>query len=280
MRLIPRIALFLALGLLPLWIALVMLAVSTSTSFDQEHAAWTLFMVLFGACPVSLFLTSAGFAGFHLSTGGGARKAKMGFAVALAAVAIVVLVSVVVHYKNNRRETSDAELGARVLQFVESDASARRQAGGTPVYHVSSNYRIRNGQTVEYTVVIEGSARIHAVVDVNYDAEPPALRLACLTPIDETFNRCERSAQLMRVLDLARGLPSLRAAAGGDPFYELASERELRGGRFEYDVEARGLSTAHAVFRTTATPPGVQLACVTTKHPNSQAGFLSDPCTP
>src|SRR4029079_12987026 len=103
-----------------------------------------------------------------------------------------------VQHKVAKKAVARQDMETRVLEFVRADGATRRFAGGTPTYAVLGTYREHDGRRIEYTVRVEGTAKFNAAVDVDYATDPPTLRLACVTPMDQSFmdvrdDRCARA---------------------------------------------------------------------------------------
>lgn len=87
-----KVLVFLALGLLPMWIGLLMLVLSPGETQDQRQHAWFFLTVLVViGCPVSLAMTAAGFLAFALAGGGQVRRWVMA-AIATAVAALLAAV--------------------------------------------------------------------------------------------------------------------------------------------------------------------------------------------
>jgi hypothetical protein len=290
MRWMLKSLLFVALAGLPLWVALFMAATHLPGNYhEREEFAYA---VIFGgvavavACVISTLLTSLGFVVYHVASGGRARKALLAIFWTLAGCGVVagglVAVKSGVQHKVAKKAVARQDMETRVLEFVRADGATRRFAGGTPTYAVLGTYREHDGRRIEYTVRVEGTAKFNAAVDVDYATDPPTLRLACVTPMDQSFmdvrdDRCARADAMMRALDFARAHPQPRAAVGGEPVYALVGEVRRPEGGFEYHVDVQGATQAWAIVRTDPSGAGLVLACVTTAG-RSMAGFRSDPC--
>jgi hypothetical protein len=290
MRWIVKSLLFVALAGLPLWYGLYVASSHLPGIYNErEHFAYA---VIFGgvavavACAISTLLTMLGFVVYHVASGGRARKALLAIFWTLAGCGVVagglVALKSGVQHKVAKKAATKRDMDARVLEFVQADAATRRFAGGTPTYHVLGMYREHDGRRIEYTVLVEGTAKIRAAVDVDYATEPATLRLACVTPMDQSFmdvrdDRCARADAMMRALDFVRAHPEPRAAVRGEPVFELVDEFRQPEGGFEYHVDVQGASQAWAIVRSDPTGAGLALACVTTAR-RSMGGFASDPC--
>jgi hypothetical protein len=234
---------------------------------------------------ISTLLTSLGFVAYHVTSGGRARKASMAILWTFAGCGVVagglVALQSGVQHKAAKKTATNRDMEARVLEFVQADDATRRFAGGTPTYNVLGMYRMHDGRRIEYTVLVEGTAKIRAAVGVDYATEPATLRIACVTPMyysmSPTDDRCARADARMRVLDFVRAHPEPRAAVRGEPVFELVDEFRQPEGGFEYHVDVQGASQAWAIVRSDPTGAGLALACVTTAR-RSMGGFASDPC--
>lgn len=176
---------FIALvGLLPLWVAIVVVGyLAVGDSSTLVATPW-LIIAAVPACAVSLLLVFATLAVHSRVKGDESRRFKISLAVFAAGVAAIVGTTLVFLHQRQTLEKDVKRETQMASRFVAEHQAVRLAVGDAQKVYLASSTTSRDGpMPVKYDFSVIGSKTVYAIVTVDRSAGSARFSLACITPL-------------------------------------------------------------------------------------------------
>jgi len=194
-----RTAFVVLVGLLPLWVAILVVGyLAVGDSSTLVVTPW-LIIVAVPACAVSLLLVFATLAVHSRVKGDESRRFKVSLAVFAAGVATIVATALFFLHQRQTLENDVKRETQMASKFVAEHQAVRLAVGDAPKVNLSSSTISRDGpMPVKYDFSVIGSKTVYAIVAVDRSGGVARFSMACITPLSlgqrEAFKDACRSS--------------------------------------------------------------------------------------
>lgn len=171
-------------GLLPLWVAILVVAyLAVGDSSTLVVTPW-LVIVAVPACAVSLLLVFVTLAVHSRVKGDESRKFKVSLAVFTVGVAAIAITTLLFLHQRRTLENDVKRETQMVSKFVADHQAVRLAVGDAPKVNLSSSTTSRDGPMPgKYDFSVVGSKTVYAIVTVDRTGGVAKFSLACITPL-------------------------------------------------------------------------------------------------